>query len=322
MSEILVVTEHRQKQLSDTSLEMLSKGRQLADQTGNKLVAAVIGKDANKYAARTANWADTVLVLEDDTSEESLAEPCQHIVSWLIKERKPGLVLIGHSLFGMELAPALAIEAGAPLATDCTGIRLENGTIRIRRAIYNGKIEAEYSFSPSETVLVTGRPGQFPIEEAQRKGAIEEPDFPSQKELDYKIFEGYIEPQAGEVDITKAGILVSVGRGIKDKENIRMAQNIAEALGGALACSRPVVDYGWLPPERQVGLSGKTVKPRLYLALGISGAFQHLAGMRNSETIIAINRDPKAPIFKAADYGIVDDLAKVIPALIEVLQDR
>jgi len=322
MSEILVVTEHRQKQLTDTSLEMLSKGRQLADQTGNKLVAAVIGKDANKYAARTANWADTVLVLEDDTSEESLAEPCQHIVSWLIKERKPGLVLIGHSLFGMELAPALAIEAGVPLATDCTGIRLENGTIRIRRAIYNGKIEAEYSFSPSETVLVTGRPGQFPIEEAQRKGAIEEPDFPSQKELDYKIFEGYIEPQAGEVDITKAGILVSVGRGIKDKENIKMAQDIAEALGGALACSRPVVDYGWLPPERQVGLSCKTVKPRLDLAHGLSGAFPHMAGMRNSETIIAINRDPKAPIFKAADYGIVDDLAKVIPALIEVLQDR
>ena len=322
MNEILVVAEHRKNQLTDTTFEMLTKGRQLADQSGSKLVSAVIARDTDSHTARTADWADIVLALKDDEVEESLAEPCQHILAWLIKERKPKLVLIAHSLFGMELAPALATQAGVPLATDCIDILIEKDDIRVRRALYNGKMEAEYSFAPSETIIATGRPGQFPIDEAQRKGTVEELDFPSKEDTGYKKFEGYIEPEAAEIDITKSSVLVSIGRGIKDKENIKMAQDVAEALGGALACSRPVVDYGWLPPECQVGLSGKTVKPQVYLALGISGAFQHLAGMRNSETIIAINRDPKAPIFEAADYGIVDDILKVVPALIETLSAK
>jgi electron transfer flavoprotein alpha subunit len=222
----------------------------------------------------------------------------------------------------MELAPALAIETEVPLATDCTDIRIENDDIRVRRTIYNDKIEAEYSFVPSQTILVTARPGQFPILEAQGKGEIEELDYPFGEKTELKKFEGYHEPEAAEVDITKPDILVSAGRGIKDKENLEMAQHLAEVLGGALACSRPVVDYGWLPRERQVGISGKTVKPRIYLALGISGSFQHLVGMRNSEIIIAINRDSKAPIFKVADYGIVDDIRAVIPALLEKIKSK
>ncbi len=317
MTEILVIAEHRKKQLSDSTLEVLSKGRQLADESGYKLLAVVIGKNTVNYAARIANWADKVLVLENEEIEDSLAEPCLRPVSWLIKERKPKLVLASNSLFGMELAPALAIEIEAPLATDCIDIRIENDDIRVRRAIYNGQIEAEYSFVPSPTVFVTARPGQFPVLETKGNGEVEDLEFSSLKETVSKKFEGYIEPEAAEIDITKHDALVSVGRGIKDQENLEMARHLAEVLGGALSCSRPVVDFGWLPKDRQVGISGKTVRPRIYLAFGISGAFQHQVGMTNSEIIIAINHDPKAPIFKIADYGIVDDIQEVIPALIE-----
>lgn len=321
MSGILVVVEHRKHDIADVSLEMLAKGRQLAEQWGGELLALLVGKDINRYAQEIAAWADKVLAVKDDNSQGSLAEPYQKASSFIIKERKPKLVLIGHSSFGMDLAPALAVELGAPLATDCTDVSLENGSIIVRRSIYNGKVDAIYSFAPLETIVVTGRPGQFAIEAGHTKGDIEEISFPLKEEIDYKRFQGYIEPEVAEVDITKSGILVSVGRGIKDKENIGMAEELARVLGGDLSGSRPIVDYGWLPSDRQVGLSGKIVKPQLYLALGISGAFQHLVGMKGAETIIAINKDPNAPIFAAAHYGIIDDIFKVVPALTQRISE-
>jgi len=321
VAEILVVVEHRNESMADVSLEMLTKGRELAEQAGAELLAVIIGKNVNTYAQELAQWADKVLALKSDKVESSQAEPYQKTLAPIIKERKPKLVLIGHSSFGMDLAPALAVAAGAPLATDCTGIAIENGSITVTRAIYNGKVNALYSFAPSETVIVTGRPGEFPVEEGHQMGSIDEIDFPLDEEFDYKRFEGYIEPEVSEVDITKAEVLIAIGRGIKDKGNIELAESLADALGGVLACSRPVVDYGWLPSGHQVGLSGKTVKPKLYLALGISGAFQHMVGLRGSNMIVAINRDAKAPIFADADYGIVDDILKVVPILTQKLYD-
>ena len=315
MAEILVVVEHRQQKLADISLEMLTKGRQLADLASVELLAVIIGKDVNRYEPQLARWADKVLAVKNDKLEQSVAEPYQKTLCLIIKERKPKLVLIGHSSFGMDLAPALAVEVGVPLATDCTNIAIDNGTITVTRSIYNGKVNAVYSLAPSETVIVTGRPGEFPVEEGQQRGSIEEIDYPLEGEIDYKRLEGYIEPEVSGVDITQAEVLVSVGRGIKDKGNIEIAEELAKVLGGVVACSRPVVDYGWLPSERQVGLSGKTVKSKLYLALGISGAFQHTVGLRGSKMIIAINKDAKAPIFTVADYGIVDDIFKVVPIL-------
>ena len=315
MAEILVVTEQRKKTLSDISLQMLSKGRQLADQAGAELLALVIGKDVSKHADELSRWADRVLTVRDDRLEEPLAEPCQQILSSIIKERKPELVLIGHSSFGMDLAPSLAVELEAPLVTDCIDISIENDNVLTTRSIYNGKVNAVYSFARSETVIVTGRVGEFPVEESNRQGQIEEVTLPLEKAFSYKEFEGYVEQEAGGVDITQADVLVSVGRGIKEKENIEMADELARVLGGVVSCSRPVVDHGWLPSEHQVGLSGRTVKPRLYLALGISGAFQHAVGMKGSKMIVAINRDDRAPIFTVADYGIIDDIFKVVPIL-------
>jgi electron transfer flavoprotein alpha subunit len=315
MAEILVVIEHRKQSLADISLQMLSKGRQLSDQAGDELVAVVIGRNVSGYAERLARWADRVLVARNDKAGESLAEPCQKILTSIIKQRKPKLVLIGHSSFGMDLAPALAVAVDAPLATDCISVAVENGAISVTRSIYNGKVNAQWSFTQVDTAIITGRVGEFPVEECNKQGKVEEIEVSLEEEFAYRQFQGYIEQPSRGVDITQSDILVSVGRGIKEKENIKMAESLAEALGGVVACSRPVIDIGWLPAERQVGLSGKTVKPKLYVAIGISGAFQHMVGMKGSRIIIAINKDIRAPIFDIADYGIVDDGLKVLPEL-------
>ena len=321
MAAIFVVIEHRNQVLADISLQMLSKGRQLAGQIDAELFAVVIGQDVTRYAHELTKWADKVLAIRTEQLEEPLAEPYQKILSSLIRERKPRLVLIGHSSFGMDLAPSLAIELGAPLATDCIDISTENDIFIVVRSIYNGKVNAVYSVAPSETTIVTGRVGEFPVEEIDVKGQIEEIGFPLDDNFDYKRFEGYVEQEAGAVDITQADVLVSVGRGIKEKDNIEMAEELARALGGVISCSRPVVDSGWLPSEHQVGLSGKTVEPKLYLTLGISGAFQHMVGMKGSKMIVAINRDSRAPIFNVADYGIVDNIFRVVPALTKKISE-
>lgn len=321
MNEILVVAEYRKQTLADATLQAISKGRQLADQAGVELVAVVIGKNLGDYAGKLAEWADRVLAVSSQDLENSLAEPYQRMLSFLSRERKPGIVMMGHSSFGMDLAPSLAVELEAPLATDCIDIKTNGDSILATRSIYNGKVRATYSLASSGTVVMTTRVGEFAVEESNRQGHIEKIDFFFEEEFKYKKFEGYLEPAAGGVDIAQASVLVSIGRGIREKENIEMAEKLAKVLGGVVSCSRPIVDCGWLPPECQVGLSGKTVSPKLYLALGISGAFQHLVGMKGSKLTVAINKDARAPIFSIADYGIVDDMFRVIPELIKKIAE-
>jgi electron transfer flavoprotein alpha subunit len=314
MTEVLVVAEFSEQHLAGVSMQMLSKGRKLADQFGMELSSVIIGKDAGQHAETLAQWADRVLVVNSGAWDASLAEPYQKILVSLIKERKPKIVLLGHSSFGMDLAPSLSVELGAPLITDCIDINIENSTVLVTRSIYKGKVNAIYSFSPCETMMITGRVGEFDIEECDKHGQIEELDS-QPEDISYKQYEGFIEPDTGGIDISQAEVLVSVGRGIKSQENLEMAERLAELLGGQVSCSRPVVDCNWLPSGHQVGLSGSVVKPKLYIALGISGAFQHILGMKGSKMIVAINQDAQASIFNVADYGIVDDLFKVVPAL-------
>jgi electron transfer flavoprotein alpha subunit len=314
MAEILVVAEYIKEDLAQVSLQMLSKGRQLADQSGMELNTVIVGREVDQHAQVLIKWADRILVVKSDVLDTSLAEPYQEILCSLVRQRKPRLVLLGHSSFGMDLAPSLSVELDAPLITDCIDIKIKDDAVLAIRSVYNGKVNAVCSFAPCETMIITGRVGEFDIEERDNHGTIEEVDFPL-KGIGYKRYEGYIEPETGGIDISKAEVLVSVGRAIKEKENIEMAEKLAEVLGGQISCSRPVVDYGWLPPEHQVGLSGKIVNPKLYFALGISGAFQHILGMKNSKMTVAINKDIQAPIFNTADYGIVDDIFKVVPEL-------
>lgn len=316
MTKIFVLAEHRRGSLRDITWEMLNKGGELASCSGGELIAVLLGYRVRGLAEELAQRSEQVLVVEDERLENFNSETYQKVLSHLISEYKPVVTLLGHTAFGMDLAPSLATQLRMPLSTDCIDLRLEGGRLTAVRQIYGGKMNAEISFSGATQYMVTVRPGSFPIEGGEAKaGEIKSLSFPL-VETEYKRFIEYVEAAVGEVDITQADALVSVGQGIGDSKNISLVDELAQALGASLACSRPVVDKKWLPKERQVGTSGKTVKPKVYIAIGISGAFQHVAGIKGG-TLIAINKDPKAPIFRVADYGIVGDLFKVVPLLKE-----
>ena len=240
---------------------------------------------------------------------------CQALAPF-INETKPVLTMIGHTALGMDLAPRLAAHLNLPLSTACIDLKFNDGKLATVRQMYDGKVNADILCSGSERYLVTVRPGSFPADgPAITGGEIKEITM-ALKDAERTKFIEYVEAALGGIDITQADILVSVGNGIGDKKNIPLVEELATIFGGRLSCSRPIVDKKWLPKEHQVGSSGKTVKPKVYLAIGISGSFQHLMGLKGG-TIIAINKDPKAPIFRVADYGIVGDLFQVVPVLKE-----
>jgi len=316
MREIFVLTEHRQGQIRDVTLEMLSKGRELAEKTGTELVALLFGKNVKGHAEAVAKYAKRVLVVDDAKLENYNSDAYQMVLSHLIKEHRPLLTLIGHTSNGVDLAPSLAVSLSAPLATDCIGLDYSNDMLTVTRQRYGGKVNEESTLSKAESYIVTIRQATFPIQKGTpANGQIIEVPSPLIEGVATKRFIEYVPQPPGGVDITAAEILIGVGRGIKDLCNIPLVEDLAKALGGTLACSRPIVDKGWLPNDRQVGSSGKTVKPKLYLALGISGSFQHVLGMKSSGLIISVNKDPNAPIFSVADYGVVDDLFKIVPSL-------
>ena len=315
MDDILVLVEHRQGEIRDITFEMLMKGKTLSEKTGRPLTAVLLGNNVGEMAEQLKNRANRVVLIEDQKLENFNSETYQLALGNVVVQEKPFLLLIGHTAFGMDLAPSLATQMNTPLATDCIDVMVEDKQIKAIRQTYGGKLNVEVRLKPAERSAVTARPASFSVEEYSMAGEIVRVDSSLREESASKRFLEYVEAAIGEVDITQAPILVSVGRGIKDPENIPMMQELADSLGAALSCSRPVVDKKWLPKDRQVGTSGKTVKPKVYIAIGISGAFQHAAGMKESGTIIAINRDPKAPIFNIAQYGIVGDLFKIVPAL-------
>jgi electron transfer flavoprotein alpha subunit len=318
MKEILVLAEHRGGELRDITWEMLSKGRQLAEALGAEVSVALLGKDVKALAEALRPRANRVLWVEDERLEHFNTETYEKVLASLLGERQPLLTLIGQTATGMDLAPGLAARLKMALATDCIGIEPDGERFAITRQVYGGKVNARVSFLKKRPYMVTVRPGAFPVvEKDSLAGDIDPLVTPLSDEALARRFIGFVEAAAGEVDISQADVLVSVGRGIKDPENIPMVKELADALGGALSCSRPVVDKKWLPKSCQVGTSGKTVKPKVYIAIGISGAFQHIAGMKGAGTVIAINKDPKAPIFNVAHYGIVGDLFKIVPVLKE-----
>ena len=318
MSEIFVLTEHRQGKIRDITYEMLGLGEKMATQQGATTTAILLGKGVNSFAEDLAARTPKVLVVEDDQLEKFNSLRYQKVLSSLISKYQPLLTLIGHTAFGMDLAPSLSVEMDFPMVTDCIDLSLEGSQLKAIRSIYGGKVNANISLKESKGYLASIRPGTFsPKMPGEKKGGVIVEPSPLKETVDAKKFLKYIEaPITGE-DITQAEIIIAVGQGIGGPEHIPMIEEVAKNLGGVLACSRPVVDRNWLPKERQVGISGKTVKPKVYLAVGISGAFQHVTAMQGSETIIAINKDPRAPIFGVADYGIVDDFQNVIPILKE-----
>jgi electron transfer flavoprotein alpha subunit len=322
MKEIIILAEHRRGEMRDVTWEMLSKARQLAESIGGEIAVALLGKGVSQLAEALKPKAHRVLLIEDDRLEVYNSETYEKVLTQVITERKPFLTLIAHTAMGMDIAPSLAAHLKMPLATDCIGIDPAGETFSLTRQLYGGKVNATVSFLKKGPYMVTVRAGAFPVaEKAALPGEMVTLPSPLTDEGLAKRFLQFVEAAVGEVDITQADILVSVGRGIKEADNIPMVKEFADAIGGTLSCSRPVVDKKWLPKDRQVGTSGKTVKPKVYVAIGISGAFQHVAGMKGAGTVIAINKDPKAPIFSVATYGIVADLFKIVPVLKDKMKE-
>jgi electron transfer flavoprotein alpha subunit len=317
LAEIFVLAEHRQGQIRDITYEMLTKARELAGKTGAEVTAVMLGKNVKEHAKALAEYSKVVLLVDDAKLENFNSEAYRKILAKLVAEHKPTLILMGHTSYGVDLAPRLATSLNLPLAPDCIDLTLYSGSCMATRQMYGGKVNVNVTLRKAETYIATVRQATFPPQKPTPPeiGQITEIPSPLAEDIQEKRFIQYVLPPPGGVDITAAEKLVGVGRGIKDAANIPIVEDLAKTIGAVVSCSRPIVDKGWLPTDRQVGTSGKTVKPKLYLALGISGAFQHILGMKSSDLIIAVNKDPKAPIFSFADYGVVDDLFKVVPAL-------
>jgi electron transfer flavoprotein alpha subunit len=319
--DVYVVAEHLNGKIAEVSLEMLGKGRELAAALGGKLQAIVLGKDA-KAAAEACGAADAVLYVEHAALAGFNPDTHARALVAILKERSPAVLIVSNSSKGMDLAPDVAIALGMPVVTNVGAISVEGGTIVTTSQLYGGKISTEAEVTGGRAVLSV-LAGAFPADKGKSDKAATVETLAAPGGLDGAriTFKRLIEPEAADVDITKEDVLVSVGRGLQDKDNLSIAQELADVIGCPLSASRPIVDMGWMPKSRQVGKSGVTVKPKIYIAIGISGAPEHIQGMKDAGTIVAINSDPKAPIFDVAHYGVTADLFDVVPALTEKLKE-
>jgi len=313
-TDVLVVADHRRGELRPVSYELLTAGRGLADAMGGDLHAAVVGGDVDGFADKLdCEGVDAIhTVAEGDEFNHDVTVAA---VTALFDALDPGAVVMPNSVNGLDYAPAVATRLSLPLVTDAVAIDYDGGPT-VTREMYGSKVETAVEVT-SEPVALTVRGGEWAAAEGVGDADVEPFAVDIDESSIRSTVRGFEEVGAGDVDISEAEFIVSVGRGIEEEENLELIEELAEALDATLAASRPIVDSGWLPKNRQVGQSGKVVTPTVYLAIGISGAVQHVAGMKGADTIIAVNTDPDAPIFDIADYGIVDDLFEVIPELIE-----
>lgn len=317
--DVFVIAEHLEGKLSDITFEMLGKARNIALTLGGRAVVALLGHEVTALAEQLGA-ADQVLYLQDAGLRNFIPERAEQALKSLLQDEKPALTMIANTSMGMDLAAALSVALDWPLIAYCSEVQAEDGKIVTTSQIYGGKIAVE-TLSEGDHTLISVLAGVFPASEghSDRPASIQT-IFGAANEGRVR-FKGLTIPEAGDVDITREAMLVSVGRGIGTEDNIEMVEELAKNMGAALAASRPIIDSGWLPKQRQVGKSGLTVKPKLYIAVGISGAPEHLQGMKDAELIIAINTDASAPIFEVADYGIVGDLFDIVPALSERLAE-
>ncbi len=313
-NDIYVLIEHLQGEVADISYIMLAAARELAESTGGQVVGVLLGQDAQGLAGDLA--ADQVLYADHSALEEFAADAYLKTVASLIQERTPKAVLFGNTTIGADVASVLSARLSIPLISSC--VNVADG--KLISQICGGKIMAESELDEN-TTLVTMIPGGYKVEAGQGGApAVETFTPPALDDLRITL-KGYVEPETADVDISKEEILIAVGRGIQTEDNLELADELAEFLNGTVCASRPIVDQGWLPVSRMVGKSGQTVKPKLYLALGISGAPEHVEGMAGSEMIVAVNMDPNAPIFDIATYGIEFDFFDLIDPLLEALEE-
>ncbi|HHW42734.1 MAG TPA: electron transfer flavoprotein subunit alpha/FixB family protein [Desulfotomaculum sp.] len=315
---IWVYAENRNGNFKKVTFEMLNAGRQLADQLGEELCAVVMGREVRQLAATLGEYgADKVFVVDSEELACYTTDGYTLALTRVAREHQPAAIFLGYTVQGRDLAAHVAQRLGTGLCTDCTGITLEDGQIILTRPIYAGKAYVEAVIPEARPVMATIRPNALPVAQCQPGRAaqiIQASATFGPGDIRQVVRE--IVCQASErPELTEADIIVSGGRGMKAAENFRILEELADVLGAAVGASRAAVDAGYAPHSMQVGQTGKTVSPQLYIACGISGAIQHLAGMGSSKVIVAINKDPEANIFKVADYGIVGDLFEVVPIL-------
>ena len=323
--KILVITEQRQGKWNNTSFETLVAAQQIAGETASNISAVVLGKDVVNFADEVAakNIAE-VLLLEHDLLGAYTPDGYCLALAQLIQSAKPDLVLFPHTYQVRDFAPKLAATLGKGMIADCVGFHKDGDKLVFVRQMFQGKTVADVTFQGSAPWFASFQSGAFRADQlaAHPSGKAPINKFTvdlKPEQLCTKPLELFKEAKSA-VDLTQAPVIVSIGRGIKAPENIPQAEALAKAIGGEMAASRPICDEGWLPMERQIGSSGQTVAPKLYLALGISGAIQHVVGMKGARTIVAINKDQNAPIFEIADYGIVGDIFEIMPALTAALE--
>ncbi|WP_254829724.1 electron transfer flavoprotein subunit alpha/FixB family protein [Haloglomus salinum] len=311
---VLAITEHRRGELRDVSYEVITAGRELADELGGELHLGVISGDVDSFADDlNRDGVDAIHTV--DHGEEFNHDVYAQAIPQLYEASGADVLLMPNTVNGLDYAPAVADDLDLPLVTDA--IALDGGdTTEVTREQYGGKVETTYDVEADQYAL-TVRPAEWPQAEGDGDAEVGAVDVDIDEDAIGSEVTGFEEVGGGDVDITEADVLVSIGRGIEEEENLVLVEELAETLGATLSSSRPIVDNGWLPKNRQVGQSGKVVTPDVYIAIGISGAVQHVAGMKGADTIVAINTDPNAPIYDLADYGIVDDLFDVVPELIE-----
>ncbi len=318
-NDILVVVEHIRNEVADITFMMLAAARQLVEVTKGEVLAVLLGSGVESLAGNLA--ADKVICVEDPQLSDFTSEAYLFALINLIGEYNPRAVILGHTSVGMEVASLLSAKSSLPLVGSCLMFSGDSGSPRFTCQLYGGKILAEGDI-PGPIALLTMVPGVYKPEDGQSATPPEIIHATLPKFGDQKIsVKRYIEPEIGDVDIASESLLIAVGRGIQSEDNIEIAEELAEAIGGEVCSSRPVVDQGWMPLSRLVGKSGYQVKPKIYLALGISGAPEHTEGITGSETIIAVNTDPSAPIFNIAKYGVVEDIFDLVPILIEKLKE-
>jgi len=320
-ARIFAYIAHKAGVVDDTAAELFAAAKKI-DAAANP-TAVVVGAGAELDAVCKTAAATFPEVWK--IASETLAYPNAELIRQALTKIIPqgSIVLVPHNHFGIDLAPGLSIKLNAAYVSDVVGIDGVEGTsLKVVRQEFGGVVSAHVHCNIATGVVVTVRPGAFkPIETAAITGTIIDESLETGTLTTKRRYLTTIVPEAGDVDITKEPVLVSVGRGIGEKDNIPIAEELAEALGAVVSCSRPVVDAKWLPKSRQVGSSGQTVKPKIYMACGISGSFQHLAGLKGSPFIVAINKNPKAPIFQVADVGIVTDMLEFLPELAEKVRE-
>ncbi|HUN63069.1 MAG TPA: electron transfer flavoprotein subunit alpha/FixB family protein [Candidatus Sulfotelmatobacter sp.] len=323
--KILVVTEQRQGKWNNTSFETLVAAQQIVAATSSQVSAVVMGKGVAPLAAELAGKnVQEVLLVENDLLEPYTPDGYCAALKQVVESAKPDLVLFPHTYQVRDFAPKLAAMLGKGIVGDCIGFRKEGDKLVFVRQMFQGKTAADVTFIGAGPWFASFQSGAFRADLLEAHAGGKAPVNAVKVELKAeeirtRPLELFKEAKSA-VDLTQAPLIVAIGRGIKAPENIAQAEAVAKALGGEIAASRPICDEGWLPMERQIGSSGQTVAPKLYLALGISGAIQHVVGMKGSRTIVAVNKDQNAPIFEIADYGIVGDIFEIMPALTEELQ--